>query len=62
MRVTETLRRLDAGRLEVEVVVDDPGAFSKPWRTARIYELTPADEIQESICSENNKYGPVVAK
>ena len=60
MRVTETLRRLDRGHLEIDVVIDDPGAFSKPWRTARIYELTPAEEIQEYISSENNKYGHLV--
>ena len=56
------MRRHDAGHLEIEVVVDDPGAFSKPWKTARIYELTPADEIQEYICSENNKYGRPVSE
>ena len=62
MRLTETLRRPDAGHLEIEVVVHDPGAFSKPWKTVRVYELTPADEIQEYICSENNKYGRLVSE
>jgi hypothetical protein len=60
MRLTERMRRPDAGHLEIEVVVNDPGAFSKPWKTVRVYELTPADEIQEYICSENNKYGQLV--
>jgi len=48
-------RRPDLGHLEVEVTVEDPGAFTKPWKTHNVWELAPGEEIQEYICVENNK-------
>jgi len=39
----------------MEIVVDDPGAYRKPWRTKKTASLTAGDEILEFICNENNK-------
>ena len=55
LRLTERLRRDDLGHLDVEVTVDDPGAYVRPWVVEKSYELNPADEILEYICSENNR-------
>jgi hypothetical protein len=48
-------RRTDLGHLEVEVTVEDPGTFTKPWKIRNVWDLGPGEEIQEYICVENNK-------
>ena len=54
--VTEHYRRPDLGHLEVEISVDDPSAFKKPWTMKRTHSLAPKDiEILESICEENER-------
>lgn len=55
-RVTERFRRPDLGHLEVEVTVDDPSAFQKPWTMKRVHSLAPKDvDILEYICEENER-------
>lgn len=55
LHVVERLRRPDLGHLEIEVTLDDPRAFRKTW-TGTIYAtLSPDIELQEFVCSENNK-------
>ena len=51
----ERFRRLDLGHLEIEVTIDDPGAYVKPWTIKRVSNLLPGDEIGEYICAENNQ-------
>jgi len=53
--IVERYRRPDLGHLEVEITVDDPGAYLRPWKVRRILELAPDEEILEYICQENHK-------
>jgi hypothetical protein len=54
--ITERWRRPDLGHLEVEFTIDDPTAYAKPWTIKRVSDLAPkGDEVQELICTENNK-------
>ena len=55
MHVVERYRRPDLGHLELEMTVEDPGAFKKPWVVKRAANLDPTDEIMENICVENEK-------
>lgn len=55
MQVVERFRRPDLGRLEIEYTLDDPGAYSKPWKMHRTLTLAPKEELQEYVCAENNK-------
>jgi hypothetical protein len=55
MHVVERYTRSDLGHLELEMVVEDPGAFKKPWSVKRAANLDPTDEIMENICVENEK-------
>jgi hypothetical protein len=55
MRVTERFRRPDLGHLEIEITIDDPGAYAKPWIIKRVSDLDPNDDIGEYVCAENNK-------
>jgi hypothetical protein len=53
--IVERYRRPDLGHLEVEITIDDPGAYTRPWTVRRLLDLAPDDEILEYICHENHK-------
>jgi Carboxypeptidase regulatory-like domain len=55
MRVIERFRRPDLGHLEIEITIDDPGAYARPWVIERESDLDPNDDIGEYVCTENNK-------
>ena len=55
-RMTERFRRVNFGNLEIEVTVDDPKAYTRPWTAATIRQrLMPDDELIEFVCAENEK-------
>jgi hypothetical protein len=54
-RVTERFRRVNQGNLEIDVTVDDPKAYTKPWTVTVKQRLMPDAELIEFICAENEK-------
>ena len=40
-RITERYRRVSFGRLEIEVTIDDPKAYTRPWTVTLSHLLTP---------------------
>lgn len=55
LHVTERFKRKDFGHLEIQVTIDDPKAYTKPWTIAMPLELLADTELLEYICDENNK-------
>lgn len=55
MRVTERFRRKDFGHMEIEITIDDPKAYTKPWSVMIPLTLMPDTELLEYMCNENNK-------
>ncbi len=53
-KMTERFRRLNYGTLEIEVTIDDPKTFTKPWNIKLNQRLMPDTELIEFICGENN--------
>lgn len=54
-KVTERFRRPNFGTLEIELTVNDPKAYTKPW-TVTLRESFQADtELADEICLENEK-------
>ena len=54
MRITERLHRADLGHLEIELTIEDPGAYSKPWVMKRVADLDTKDEIGEYVCIDRD--------
>ena len=53
-KVTERFRRLNYGSLEIEITVDDPKAYTKPW-TVRVNQRALLNtELIEFICEERD--------
>jgi hypothetical protein len=55
LKVTERLRRLDFGRLQFQVTIDDPKAYTKPWTVTEEFKLLPDTDLLEFVCNENNR-------
>jgi hypothetical protein len=56
LHVTERFRRKDFGHMDVQITIDDPKAYTKPWSMTLPLLFQPDDELIEYICNENNKY------
>jgi hypothetical protein len=54
-KVHERIRRPDYGRLEVEVTVDDPKAYTKPWTVTLHQRIALNTDLVDEICLENEK-------
>jgi hypothetical protein len=54
-KVTERFRRLDFGHLQIEITVDDPKAYTKPWAVTVNQVLAADTDLMEFICLENEK-------
>jgi hypothetical protein len=55
LHVVERYRLIEDGKkLEAEIAVDDPGAFTSPWRGTMIYDRSNVPNLVEEICAENN--------
>jgi hypothetical protein len=55
MHVVETFHRTDYGNMEMDVTIEDPGVFTKPWKFHRTTTLEPGFEMTEYVCNENNQ-------
>jgi hypothetical protein len=58
MHLTERYHRRDFGHLEVQLTIDDPKAYAKPWTVNESAVLLPDTDLLEYACSENNKDVP----
>jgi hypothetical protein len=54
LQVTERFRRRDFGHMDIQLIIDDPMAYTKPWGTTIHLNLHPDEELIEFIC-ENEK-------
>jgi hypothetical protein len=51
--IVERFTRPELGQVAIEITIDDPGAYSKPWTVRELAQLSPGWEIMENICNEN---------
>jgi hypothetical protein len=54
LHVTERFNRKDFGHMEVQITVDDPKAYTKPWTVTEKFNLVTNSDLLEFIC-ENNR-------
>jgi hypothetical protein len=54
-KVQEQIRRPDFGHLEIQVTVDDPKAYTKPWTVMIKERLIVDTELMEEVCLENER-------
>jgi len=55
LHVTTRFRRRDFGHMNIQITIDDPEAYTKPWTVDVEVNLLPNGELLEFICLENEK-------
>lgn len=55
--VTERFRRPSFGRMEVDITVDDPRAYTRPWTVRFNQDIMVDEELIEFVCLENQRFG-----
>ena len=55
LKLTERFRRPNYGRLEIDLTLDDPMAYTKPWTVRVNQRLSPSDQLIEFVCNENEQ-------
>jgi hypothetical protein len=65
MHLTERYRRLNRDTLEMQIIMDDPKAYTKTWISPpRLFKFEPGWELGEFFCvmDEDSAYDEVVRK
>ena len=57
-KIIERFRRPNIGTLEIDVTIDDPKAYTKPWTVRVNQRLLPDADLIEFVCNENNQFNP----
>ncbi len=55
LRVTERYRRPDYGHLFIDITVEDPKAYSRPWTVTEELRLDAEGDLIEFVCNENEQ-------
>jgi hypothetical protein len=50
LRVTERFRRRTVGIMDVDVTIDDPKAYTRPWTVTVRVESVPGGDLGERVC------------
>jgi hypothetical protein len=56
-KLTERFRRTSYGRMEIDITVDDPKAYTRPWTVRVNQRIMPDQELLEFVCLENQRFG-----
>ncbi len=54
-KLTEHFRRVDFGHMEIEITINDPKAYTRPW-TVKLNQILKLDtDLLDFICAENER-------
>jgi len=53
LQMIERFTRTDAGTLRYEVTIDDPGAYTRPWKSTWTLKWVPGEETPYFLCQDN---------
>ena len=62
LKITERMRRVDFGRLEIEFTFDDSKTYTRPWSVKALFELVPDTELLEYVCENERDLPHMVGK
>jgi hypothetical protein len=54
-KLTERFQRINFGQLEIEITIDDPKAYTKPWTVTLNQVIRLNTDLLDKIMSENEK-------
>ena len=48
--------------MDYEITIDDPKAYTRPWKVTMPFELFPDNELMESVCENEKDFERLVGK
>jgi hypothetical protein len=57
-RLTERFRRVNYGLVEIDVTIDDPKAYTRPWTVTLKQRIVLDTELLDYHCTDNEKDAP----
>jgi hypothetical protein len=56
LHLVERFTRVDRDHLKLDITIEDPMAYSKPWGGQKIFQLEPASRrIEDRMCDPENR-------
>ena len=62
LHITERYHRIDFGHMSLEITIDDPKMYTKPWSVKESPRLLPDTELLEAVCENNQDLEHMVGK
>jgi len=62
MHITERYRRRDFGHMDLEVTLEDPTYYTRPFTLKTQLKLIPDSDVLEFVCGENEKDGAHIGR
>jgi hypothetical protein len=62
LHVVERVRRVSHDTLTIDIQIDDPKAYTKPWGGHMIFELKPDWNLGEMVCEDNITFSDLQKK
>ena len=62
LKLTERFTRINVGTMEMEITVDDPQTYVRPWMVKATLTLNPDTELLEDVCENEKDASHLVGK
>jgi hypothetical protein len=59
-RIVERFRRPTYGKVEIDITIEDPKAYTRPFTVRVNQQVSPDDEIIEFVCNENQQFRKLI--
>jgi hypothetical protein len=59
-KFTERFRRLTYGQLQIDLTLEDPKAYTRPWTVRVDQRILPDQEMIEFVCNENQQFRKLI--
>jgi hypothetical protein len=56
LHLVERFRRVDHDHLQIDLTIEDPKAYTKPWTAHLYYSLQPTWSLLEQFCEDNDTF------
>ena len=56
LRVVERIRRDSDSELVIDIMVEDPIAYTEPWSARRFFRSVDDWRLEESVCLDNQSF------
>ena len=57
-KMTERFRRVNYGRLEIDLTIDDPKVYTRPWTVKLVQKIVLDTDLLDYHCNDNEKSAP----